>query len=237
MRILSFNIHKGIGGQDRRYRLERILSVLDEEQPDIICLQEVDQNVKRSNFDDQPQLLAEHFAGFASSFQFNVPVKQGGYGNLILSRWPISSVEHVSLKLFYRKVRGAILAVIDTPEGRLHVATTHLGLGERQRQNQVRHLLQHESFKQNETLPTMIVGDCNDWLNKLEEAYFHQQGFTQVTKPLPAFRSFPAWLPSLSLDKAFVSNGISMKEARVPNTPMTRVASDHLPLVIDFEIR
>jgi hypothetical protein len=27
MRVLSYNIHKGIGGRDRRYRLERVLSV------------------------------------------------------------------------------------------------------------------------------------------------------------------------------------------------------------------
>ena len=53
MRLLSYNIHKGIGGRDRRYDLQRIIDVIEEENPDLICLQEVDHNVRRSRFHDQ----------------------------------------------------------------------------------------------------------------------------------------------------------------------------------------
>ena len=35
MRMLSYNIHKGIGGRDRRYRLERIIRVIEDENPDL----------------------------------------------------------------------------------------------------------------------------------------------------------------------------------------------------------
>lgn len=236
MRVLSYNIHRGIGGQDRRYQFERVLSVIDAEQPDLICLQEVDRNVKRSNFDDQPKLLEEQFDGFDSSYQFNWPVKDGGYGNMILSRWPLKSVEHISLQLFYRKVRGAIITVIETPTGQLCLITTHLGLGERQRHNQVRHLIEQDAFQQNQSLPLLLIGDLNDWLNTLEDGPFKTAGLKQVTKPITGFRSFPAWLPSLSLDKAFINDGIKITESRVPNTPMSKAASDHLPLVIDFEL-
>ena len=41
MRLLSYNIHKGIGGNDRRYRLERVCHVIEHENPDLILLQEV----------------------------------------------------------------------------------------------------------------------------------------------------------------------------------------------------
>ena len=47
MRLLTYNIHKGVGS-DRRYRLERIIDVIQEQEPDLICLQEVDRNVQRS---------------------------------------------------------------------------------------------------------------------------------------------------------------------------------------------
>lgn len=57
--LVSYNIHKGIGGRDRRYRLERIVNVIQDAAPDIVCLQEVDRNVRRSHFDDQPHLLSE----------------------------------------------------------------------------------------------------------------------------------------------------------------------------------
>ncbi|MFN5756450.1 MAG: endonuclease/exonuclease/phosphatase family protein, partial [Planctomycetia bacterium] len=48
MRLLSWNIHKGIGGRDRRYSLARIIDCIEAENPDIICLQEVDRLVRRS---------------------------------------------------------------------------------------------------------------------------------------------------------------------------------------------
>ena len=59
--VATYNIHKGIGGRDRRYRLERVVEVIAAEQPDVILLQEVDRHVRRSRFDDQPKLLARHF--------------------------------------------------------------------------------------------------------------------------------------------------------------------------------
>ena len=61
------------------------------------------------------------------------------------------------------------------------------------------------------------------------------EGFRQVTSPPSAFRSFPAWLPLGSLDKAF-ARGVEIGHARVVRTSLTRVASDHLPLVVDFHL-
>jgi endonuclease/exonuclease/phosphatase family metal-dependent hydrolase len=51
------------------------------------------------------------------------------------------------------------------------------------------------------------------------------------------FRSFPAWLPLGALDKAFVRGALAVRQARIVRTSLTRVASDHLPLVIDFHLR
>ena len=106
MRLLSWNIHKGIGGRDRRYSLGRIIDVIEAENPDLVCLQEVDRLVRRSRFDDQPRLLARYFRCH-SVFQANVPVGAGAYGNLVLSRWPVSSRHRISLRHNSRKPRGA----------------------------------------------------------------------------------------------------------------------------------
>src|SRR5206468_2107075 len=46
MRLLTYNIHKGVGGSDRRYRLERAVAVIAAEEPDLVCLQEVDRHVR-----------------------------------------------------------------------------------------------------------------------------------------------------------------------------------------------
>jgi endonuclease/exonuclease/phosphatase family metal-dependent hydrolase len=236
MRVLSYNIHKGIGGRDRRYRIERIIRVIEEENPDLICLQEVDCNVRRSRFDDQPRRLAGAFHAAGQLFQFNVKVRSGGYGNLLLSRWPLRESHQVSLRLRSRKPRGAQLAVIDTPEGALHLVNWHLGLAERERQWQVRHLLDHHIFCASGHLPTLIIGDTNDWLNTLGRGPFARQGFAAVTAPPSRFRTFPATLPVASLDKAFCRGPIVIQHARVVRNALAHIASDHLPLVLDFHL-
>lgn len=237
MRLLSYNIHKGIGGRDRLYRIERIIEVIEAENPDLICLQEVDRHVRRTRHDDQPALLAKAIPKAHSLYQLNVHLKDGGYGNLIVSRWPVRESHHISLRQRKRKPRGAQMAVIETPEGPLHLVHWHLGLAERERHWQVAHLLEHSLFKTSAALPTIVVGDFNDWRNTLAHAQFNPHGFHQVTAPRSRFRSFPAQFPVLSLDKAFSRGAIEVRHARVVHSPLARVASDHLPLVIDFHLQ
>jgi endonuclease/exonuclease/phosphatase family metal-dependent hydrolase len=98
MRLLSYNIHKGIGGRDRRYRLDRIIQVIQAEDPDFICLQEVDRHLARSRHDDQPRKLSEALQATAHLYQSNVRLKSGGYGNLVLSRWPFRASQQISLR-------------------------------------------------------------------------------------------------------------------------------------------
>ena len=236
MRLFSWNIHKGIGGRDRRYSLERIIAVIEQENPDLVCLQEVDRLVRRSRLDDQPRLLARCLQSHAV-FQVNVPVGSGGYGNLVLSRWPVASRHRLSLRQGARKPRGAQLLVIDTPEGPVHLVHAHLGLAERERHRQVERILGHMLFRSADRHPTLIVGDFNDWRNTLAGGALAANGFRQVTSPVARFRTFPAWLAVGSLDKAFVRGDVEVRQARVVRTGLAKAASDHLPLVVDFHVR
>ncbi len=236
MRLLSYNIHKGIGGRDRRCRIERIIDVIEAENPDILCLQEVARHSQRSHYHDQPQLLAEYFKAAALLFQPNVQLKSGAYGNLILSRWPLAVKHQISLRLNSKKPRGAQLAVVETPEGPLHLVNWHLGLAETERRWQVEHLLNHHLFRESSELATLIVGDYNDWRNRLHREHLRIHGFRQVTTPISRFRSFPAYLALGSLDKAFLRGSIFVRHARVVHTVLAKCASDHLPLVVDFHL-
>ena len=236
MRLLSYNIHKGVGGRDRLYRLGRVVDVIRAEAPDLICLQEVDRHVRRTRHDDQPRELAAAFGFAATLYQLNVHRHGGGYGNLLLSRWPFRGTHQVSLRLRRRKPRGAQLAVIETPEGPLHLVHWHLGLAERERHWQVGHLLDHPLYADQSALPTLVVGDFNDWRNTLAHGPFARHGFHQVTAPRSKFRSFPANFPILSLDKAFARGPVDVRHARIVHGGLARVASDHLPLVVDFHV-
>jgi endonuclease/exonuclease/phosphatase family metal-dependent hydrolase len=235
MRVLSYNIHKGIGGSDRLYRLERIVRVIEEHKPDIICLQEVDRNHKRSSFHDQPLVLAEHLKCPDHCFQLNVHQALGGYGNLVLSRWNISVKHHISIRQGSRKPRGAQLTVIETPQGKVHLINLHLGLVEKERHWQVKHLLAHSLFAEHKDLPTLIIGDTNDWRNTLQKGVFSPHGFEHHSAPPAQFRSFPAYFPMGSLDKAF-GRGVRVERVAVPRGGAARWASDHLPLIVDLAI-
>jgi endonuclease/exonuclease/phosphatase family metal-dependent hydrolase len=233
MRILSYNIHKGIGN-DRRYRIQRVIDVIRAEAPDIVCLQEVDRGVARSRYDDQPRVLASALGFPHALYQLNVRLRRGGYGNLILTRFPIRESHQISLRLRTKKPRGAQLATLDADGRPLHLVHWHLGLAEAERHWQMNHLLGHRCFRGAHHLPTVMIGDSNDWRNTLASGDLGREGFSLVTSPPSRFRSFPSYLAVGSLDKAFVRGGVRAVHARVANTRLARRASDHLPLVVDL---
>jgi len=125
---------------------------------------------------------------------------------------------------------------VNTPEGNLRLVNWHLGLAERERQWQSERLLTHELFRQSSHLPSLIVGDFNDWRNVLATGPFQDHEFQQLAHPISRFRSFPAYLTVGSLDKAFYRGAMTIRHARIVRTKLARAASDHLPLVVDFHI-
>lgn len=237
MRLLTYNMHKGIGGRDRLYRLGRVIDLLDGEKPDIVCLQEVVRGTKRSRYADQPRLLGDASRSAVQLYQMNVHYKKsGGYGNLLLSRWPLLSKHQVSLRMGAKKPRGAQIAIIKTPKGPLRVVNWHLGLAEKERHWQVDRLLNHQLFREGGDLPTLLVGDTNDWRNTLADGPLAEHGFVHVTKPISRFRTFPATLPVGSLDKIYLRGAVSVSRAHVVRSKLAKAASDHLPLVADLRM-
>jgi endonuclease/exonuclease/phosphatase family metal-dependent hydrolase len=97
-------------------------------------------------------------------------------------------------------------------------------------------LLEHPLFRRDAHLPSIVAGDYNDWRNTLAVGPFAKHGFAQITAPISRFRSFPAYFPMGALDKAFYRGNVFVRHARVVRSALTKCASDHLPLVIDFHL-
>lgn len=109
LRILTYNIHKCIGGVDRRYDPLRIAHVIARYDPDLVMLQEVDQHAQRTNADRQVDLLGD-FLGFRHRIYFpNVRVRSGGaYGNAILSRFPLTNTTNIDVTVPPKKRRSVL---------------------------------------------------------------------------------------------------------------------------------
>lgn len=234
IKVLTWNIHKGIGGLDRRYSLERVAAVMREAQPDIALLQEVADGWPGAGRDLQAERLAEmlklpHFA-FAPEHRF----REGGYGNAILSRFPIIESHRVDLKIGWRKQRSALQARLRLPgEDRraLIVTNTHLGLAESERRQQLRLLFESEQML-NGHEPALFGGDLNDVFGGLEKRFFSSQGFSRV---VPRARSFPAVAPVFCLDGLF-ARGITLEHGETLRSALARKASDHLPLLAKVRV-
>ena len=109
---------------------------------------------------------------------------------------------------------------------------THLGLSRRERRSQWRHLLKAVAAAPAE-LPTVVLGDMNEWFPfsaTLRDAH-HILG-----EPL-APAAFPSFAPFLGLTRIWVRPVGAMQSIQVHRTPLSRRASDHLPVkaVIDVE--
>lgn len=236
-RVVTYNIHKGIGGVDRRYRLERIIETLVHFEADILCLQEVDDGVPRSRHDCQVELLAEELKMPHSAFQKNVHLKCGGYGNAILSRYPLHEVADVDLTVPLKKKRRALLAKcrlqLEQHQRTVLVGSLHLGLAGMERTIQLRRLLTHPLLMHSTSRSSIVMGgDYNDVWGSLGRRVMLPAGFRTVSR---ATRTFPAVMPVRALDRIFYRGPLDSTHAFAGHSEVARQASDHLPLVADFQ--
>lgn len=236
-RVVTYNIHKGIGGVDRKYRLERIAETLRHLDADIACLQEVDDGVRRSNYQQQAKVLSQELSMPHVAFQRNVKLKRGHYGNAILSKYPLSDITHVDLTIPLKKRRRALLADCRLrKEGHQHkvlVVSSHLGLAGFERQIQLRRLLAHDRLENATSRSAVLLcGDYNDVWGTLGKRVMQPAGYRSVSR---ATRTFPAVMPIRSLDRIFYRGPLHSEHAFAGHTRLARQASDHLPLVADFE--
>ncbi len=243
LKIMTYNIHYGVG-RDNHYRLNRIIEVIKNEDPDVVALQEVDKKLPRTNFDDQPEIIADAL-GMHFHHCVNRRIGDGEFGIATLSRFPFQENQRHDLsfrtrfRLRHVEPRGALHSEIILNSAHLHMFNLHLGLGIRERIYQRRKLLS-ESILLNGSLqnPMVILGDFNDRpisvVNSPMQNYFHDVFKLSGCRDGATFR----WGPiKLKLDRIYVSDRLRPVRAYISDTPLSRLASDHIPLITVAEIQ
>lgn len=241
-RLLTYNVHRCVG-TDRRLDVARIAAVIAEQEPDIVCLQELDVGRARTGMIDQAQAIAH---ALTMTFHFNAAmrIEAEQYGDAILTLRPERLIKSGALPTIRGvpglEPRGALWAAIDFDGVTLNVINTHLGLVPREQRLQAAALVGAGWLGHPESVgPTILTGDFNatsitrpyrTFTNRLADAQ-------RLLGLKPSVKTFPSTFPTIRIDHAFVTPDIVPTRIWAPRSPLARAASDHLPLVMDFEIR
>ncbi|MBB4009871.1 endonuclease/exonuclease/phosphatase family protein [Allorhizobium taibaishanense] len=235
-RLLTYNIHSCIG-TDRRLDPKRIADVIAATDADVVCLQEVDVGRKRTDGIDQAECIAGHLT-MTSHFHSALNVAEEQYGDALLTAFP-TRVIHQGMLPSRGEQRGALLAEVMVDGQTVHICVTHFGLRARERDEQARALLGPDWLEPSLSAKAKLVvaADLNAVpSSKAFRLLTRQMTHTSSTLPGRRKSTFPSRFPFLRLDHVLISGGLKVIETEVVDTKLTRIASDHLPVLVTLEI-
>jgi endonuclease/exonuclease/phosphatase family metal-dependent hydrolase len=248
IRIVTYNIHRAIG-VDRRFRLDRIVRILHHHNADVVLLQEVDDGAPRSRELDMARELARELGYPHFAVGHNVSLRRGRYGNATLSRLPILRERNIDLSLETSWIRRGCqhTTVALLPGGpALEIFNLHLGLSARERDLQVSLLARSSELAGlDSAAPCLVAGDFNDWRSLLRPTFTNGLGFQCATDRRPGrlrrsararpLLTFPSLSPRGGLDRIYFRGALHLLGVRRCRLQVSRVASDHLPVIAEFQ--
>ena len=220
LQIMSYNV-RHCAGMDLVVDYDRTATVISQQQPDVVALQELDSMTGRSGHRDQLDELASR-TGYHPIFGAAIDFDGGQYGVGILSHEIPLSIRRIPLP----GEEPRVLLVVELED--YVIACTHLDLEEAQRMASVPLIVDEAQRWQK---PFLLVGDWNDEpgseLLELMTQYF--------TVPSSDEATYPADKPTECIDYVAAFNGrAEALESHVIDEPE---ASDHRPLVVWIRLR
>ncbi len=243
LKILSFNIHKGMTWNSRLPTLPDLRALIREAGADLVFLQEVhgqnerEQERMHVDFDSQYEFLADevwhHYC-----YGKNAVYDHGHHGNVILSKYPISEWHKQDISTNRWEQRGILSAKIDLmtePKTFLQAYCVHLNLFAKSRVIQYAALEKKILSESDPTMPLILAGDFNDWNHHARKTLEQPLQLHDCHKTVHGryAKTFPSLLPILSLDRIYVRN------VKVMNAEALKHASgmsDHLPLMANISL-
>ena len=261
LRIVTYNIHKGVSPLARHSRIHELRRGLHDMDADIVFLQEVqgrnDRHARR--FDNWPEdgqhdfLAAE---GWTEAVYGANVISDGrhysrDHGNALLSRYALIESENIDVSDHRFERRGILHCVLQVAGQRVHCLVAHLGLFEDSRMRQADALVARIRATVPDDEPLIIAGDFNDWRNQLAQRLTDKLGVREAfdehnhgrflpwprfgrPRPQPA-RTFPSMFPLLRLDRVYL-RGFAVEHAVVIRGGHWRQLSDHAPILADLKL-
>ncbi|MFM2327942.1 MAG: hypothetical protein RLZZ494_45 [Pseudomonadota bacterium] len=246
LRVVTYNIHKGVRGVGpvRRLEIHQQRQGLASLGADLVCLQEVRLfhrgDARRFAHpergwpaDGQAACLTPE--GYACAYRTNAVTPQGEHGNALLSRWPLPEVHHHDVSDHRFEQRGLLHVPLRWHDRSLHIIVAHFGLIHASRLRQVQRLGAYVQRAVPPDAAVLVAGDFNDWRGQLDGP-MRQAGLTRASapnEPRGGHRTFPSRWPVFALDRVYV-RGLRGLHSEVPRGAMWTRLSDHLPLLVEL---
>jgi endonuclease/exonuclease/phosphatase family metal-dependent hydrolase len=228
-RLVTYNVHK-CRGLDWKVSPYRILNVLQDIRADIIAVQEV--------FEEHARFFADRL-NMHLAFGCARQLQSRSYGNAVLSRGSVLSSRCHDLTVSKREPRACLRVDVQIAEDlMIHVFAVHLGTSYFERRHQAGKLISPDVLEAPDAKGLRILaGDFNEWTHGLVTRTLsrHMRSADLVTH-LGRTRSYPGLAPFLHLDHLYYDAAIHLSALRLHRTAVSLVASDHLPLIGDFEV-
>ena len=235
LRVMTYNIHHANPPSETvKIDMEAIARVINQQNPDLVALQEVDVHTERSGKQlDQARELAR-LTGMQSFFMKALDYQGGEYGIAVLSRYPI--VDSAGYLLPRDPAIGgedrAVASITVELPGKKKVifASTHLDLKEANRLSQAKALIGHF---ENSNVAMILGGDFNALASSPVIELFDQHFPRTCSNDCAP--TIPVKNPNRTIDFIMYKPqaGFKVLSTRVIDE---QYASDHLPVVAELEM-
>jgi len=237
---MLYNICYATHGNQRRFpligllgrthdHLDEIIAFIKSTDPDVVGLVEVDSGSYRSGRKSQVERMADelgHFHTYCSKYGADsnwqhIPL-YNKQGNAFLTKDTICGEK------FHYFESGMKKLVMELELEKVNFFLVHLALGYKARQAQILHL--YHLIKETKR-PYIVAGDFNAFMGEDEiQLLMSASGLQNADKDM--LPTYPSHNPKRNLDFILHSPKIRINHFEMPRVQL----SDHLPLIIDFDV-
>lgn len=210
MKILSYNIHKGMDANNI-FTLNKMIKYLKNIDADIICLQEVLYN--------QFAILKQSLK-IDGVFAANINKPTLMYGIATLSKYEILKNEHIFLKS-KKEQRGFLYTNIFYGKYYIDIINTHLGLDIYERREQISEIMDYIKDLRRSKI---VCGDFNE--KNISINIFNDSAVYTNYQSIPTFEKSNARIDYILVDKSLEIDKYYVDKIYL---------SDHFPIIVDIK--